>query len=445
MRLLDVILGCLTVATTCLAQVQNWKEIKPTTSPPARAGSGMVYDIVRQRTVVFGGDYGRTRLSDTWEWDRKNWIQIKPTTSPAARFGHEMAYDLVRQRTVMFGGRLSDTRRNPFHLVADTWEYDGKNWIQIKPQTSPPARYQYGMAYDLVRQRTVLFGGIGNSFQYLGDTWEYDGKNWTQIRPKTSPPSRADHGMVYDIARQRTVLFGPDTWEYDGKNWTQIKTATTPYQSRYVKMAYDSVRQRTVLFGGMVGRIVVNHIWEYDGKNWTWLRPTTSPSPRIEAGIAFDSARRRTIVFGGMNGSYPTADTWGHGAPQLLTACPPTLSIATGGRQTLTLCAGGAYRNRLYWMLGSMTGTMPGVVLTGIHIPLNPDPYTDLVIGLANGKEFKDFKGTLSWNGTGTAALNVPAKLPIPVGFKLYHAFVVYDGTTGQVFTSSNPVSVEFK
>jgi hypothetical protein len=58
---------------------------------------------------------------------------------------------------------------------------------------------------------------------------------------------------------------------------------------------------------------------------------------------------------------------------------------------------------------------------------------------------FTKFRGTLSATGTATASLNVPANLGIPKGFKLYHAYLVYDGTTGQIFTSSNPVSVEFK
>ena len=46
---------------------------------------------------------------------------------------------------------------------------------------------------------------------------------------------------------------------------------------------------------------------------------------------------------------------------------------------------------------------------------------------------------------TAIASLKVPPNLPVPSGFKFYHAYVVYDGTTGQIFTSSNPVSVEFK
>ena len=159
--------------------------------------------------------------------------------------------------------------------------------------------------------------------------------------------------------------------------------------------------------------------------------------------MTYDSARQRTVLFGG---SPPLlGDTWEYGVANLtLTANTPTIPT-NGGTQTLTLNAGTGLKNKSYWIFGSMNGTMPGVVLTGIHIPLRVDPYTDLTISFANGKEFKDFKRTLSATGTATASLNVPAKLPIPMGFKLYHAYVVYDGTSGQIFTSSNPVSVEFK
>ena len=43
-------------------------------------------------------------LSLTALCSAQNWFQIKPTTSPSARTGHAMAYDSVRQRTVLFGG-----------------------------------------------------------------------------------------------------------------------------------------------------------------------------------------------------------------------------------------------------------------------------------------------------------------------------------------------------
>ncbi len=445
MRLLTVILGCLTVATACPAQQPAWTLIRPTASPPNRSAHGMAYDSSRQRTVMFGGYYGRYR-GDTWEWDGKQWAQIKPTTSPSARFYHAMVYDSGRGRTVLFGGAVSTSR------LGDTWEWDGKLWTLIKPTTSPSPRAAAGMAYDSARQRTVLFGGLRTGG--LADTWEWDGKIWTLIKPTTSPSARFYHAMVYDSARRRTVLFGGynftnrvlgDTWEWDGRNWTLIKPATSPAARQGHAMAYGAARQRTVLFGGGTDLIfgVLGDTWEWDGRNWALIRSTTSPSARGVAAMAHDSVRQRAVLFGGYtrNNVGGLKDTWEYGIAKLtLTANTLTISIANGGTQTLTLNAGTGLGSKLYWIFGSMTGTMPGVVLTGIHIPLVPDVYTDIAIGAVNTTVFTKFRGTLGATGAATASLNVPAKLPIPVEFKLHHAYVVYDGATGQIFTSSNPV-----
>jgi hypothetical protein len=223
------------------------------------------------------------------------------------------------------------------------------------------------------------------------------------MNPATKPPRRCCAALAYDIARQRIVMSGgfpgywPDTWEYDGKNWTKMNPATQPPgRMGYDLMVYDRARERMVLFGGHA----------FAGTSW--------------------------------------GDTWEYPGSQL-SGRPSTISIANGGTQTLTLNAGNHLKNQSYWIFGSATSTMPGVVLTGIHIPLTPDAYTDIAIRAVNGKEFKDFRRTLSATGTATASLNIPANLGVPKGLKLYHAFVVYDATSGEIFTSSNPVSVEFK
>jgi hypothetical protein len=93
------------------------------------------------------------------------------------------------------------------------------------------------------------------------------------------------------------------------------------------------------------------------------------------------------------------------------------------------------------YVFGSITGSTPSVVLTGIHIPLNPDHYTSLIVQVGNSKEFT---GVLSALGTATASLNVPKGLPA-VPTTLHHAFPVYDGTTHQIFTASNPISLQLR
>ncbi len=71
-------------------------------------------------------------------------------------------------------------------------------WAQIKCW-SPTPRAGHGLAYDSARQRTVLFGGIGQVDPT--ETLEWDGKNWAKIKATTSPPARTAHAMSYDTAR----------------------------------------------------------------------------------------------------------------------------------------------------------------------------------------------------------------------------------------------------
>ncbi len=431
-------LGCLVLALTCPAQQMAWTQLKPVTSPLARLGHAMVYDSVRQRTVLFGGWTG------TWEWDGRNWTDVKPATSPVVRWGLAMAYDSARNRAVLFGGNDIKGRALP-----GTWEWDGKNWMQSKPATSPRNRSRHAMVYDPVRRRTLLFGGWNvKASSSLADTWEWDGKNWAQIKPATSPSTRYWHAMAYDSARQRTVLFGgfnsrrhlADTWEWDGKNWAQIKPTTSPPIRRGHAMVYDSTRRRTMLFGGSIGRLALEDIWEWDGKNWTQIKTTTGPWPRAFHTMVYDPARQRTVLFGGWSCA-PQRDTWVW-RKATLTTNTSTVSAATGGTQLFSLDAGTEHATRSYWLLGSATGNRPGISLGGVHFPLNPDFYTDFTIAFANTAVLINTRGKLNGTGRGAAFLKVPKGLQLRFSTTLHHAYLVYDAQ-GKWHMVSNPVPLK--
>ena len=70
------------------------------------------------------------------------------------------------------------------------------DWKQLSPSSSPPARTDSAMAYDVARGRLVLFGGK-NAGGPLGDTWLWKGTVWTQVRPRVRPPARYVHAMAY--------------------------------------------------------------------------------------------------------------------------------------------------------------------------------------------------------------------------------------------------------
>lgn len=152
-------------------------------------------------------------------WDGSNWTQESPQTSPAARYAPVMAYDSARSQVVLFAGTVGP------NLFDDTWVWNGVNWTQQIPQTNPPARYLHAMANDSAHNQVVLFGGVVNANNGVSnDTWAWNGSNWTQEIPVTSPTGRAAHTMAYDSTHERIVLFGGslnskalgDTWTWSG-------------------------------------------------------------------------------------------------------------------------------------------------------------------------------------------------------------------------------------
>src|SRR5437667_12008162 len=111
---------------------------------------------------------------------------MSPARAPLVRVGHVLAFERSRSRAVLFGRHGTNGR------LADTWEWDGANWMQIPTTTAPHARFWESIAFDTQRGKAVLFGGchfqpndVGESY----DTWECDGAQWTHAFPDAAPPS----------------------------------------------------------------------------------------------------------------------------------------------------------------------------------------------------------------------------------------------------------------
>ncbi len=254
-----------------------------------------------------------------------NWTQQSPQTSPSARVT-TIAYDSTHKQVVLFGGGNDNNGANGTFLN-DTWVWDGANWTQIFPQTSPPARAEHSMAFDSAHGQVVLFGGDGQNLNPLNDTWVWDGANWTQKLPLASPSTRFASAMAYDSAHGQVVLFGGvanlvagdntptlfnDAWAWDGSNWTQKFPQVSPPVRLGHSMAYDSTRSRVVLFGGAdENGNALGDTWVWDGSNWTQESPKASPPARGFAAMAYDSIHDQSILFGGAGAtSLLLVDTW---------------------------------------------------------------------------------------------------------------------------------------
>jgi hypothetical protein len=237
----------------------NWIQKTPATSPGPRYGHAMVFDAARNEVVLFGGLGGSGCCGDTWVWDGTTWTERFPATAPPARHSSAMTYDPVHRQSVLFGGvGLSF----PFfgELLDDTWVWDGNNWAERLPVNQPSPRTGHSMTFDANHDVVVLFGGrLGLFPSDMGDTWSWDGANWTQLFPSTSPPPTSGHTLVYDIVRSQVLLFGGydngafsrnDTWTWNGAGWTRLFPATSPPARTNYGMAYDSDLLEVVLFSG---------------------------------------------------------------------------------------------------------------------------------------------------------------------------------------------------
>ena len=197
----------------------SWHEMTPHSSPPARSDASMAYDPATGNVLLFGGNGGTTALDDTWTWDGTTWTELSPPTSPSARMGASMAYDPATGDMVLFGG----TGGNLNTALGDTWTWNGSNWTQIRPATSPPARYGASMSFDSATGDMVLFGGAdglgaGTAGGVLDDTWTWDGTTWSEHSPSRSPGGRVFGVSAFDPATGNLVLFGGETYTVSPSN-----------------------------------------------------------------------------------------------------------------------------------------------------------------------------------------------------------------------------------
>ncbi|MBN2360968.1 MAG: hypothetical protein JXR83_16045, partial [Deltaproteobacteria bacterium] len=288
-------------------------------NPPALFGHDMAFDSASSRTLLFGGYSQSGPSSDgIWEWDGETWTE-RPTgaSHPVPRISFAMAYDGLRDRTVVFGGA------NQTGKLGDTWEWEGESWSQKLPVTArPPARCGHAMAFDSFRDRVVMYAGYTNYGTTLQDTWEWNGLSWTQRTTGSNPLTRYGHTMAFDSARNRAVLFGgyrypslflQDTWEWDGTSWVErtLGSGNPPVRTEHA-MAFDSARGRSVMFGGCQDEAGLQDTWEWDGSTWVEKTPATTIATAVaDPAMVFDSARNRVVLFGGAGyGEDYLQETW---------------------------------------------------------------------------------------------------------------------------------------
>ena len=283
---------------------QDWTELNPPGArPPARFGHTATFDPVRRRLVIFGGqDSGF--FSDVWAYDiiRNTWQLLSPDEAgPSRRYGHSAIYEAARDRLVISHGFTTSGRFD------DTWAFSlaTNTWQNLSPAgTRPLKRCLHHAVYDERNGQMLLYGGCASGFGPcpLDDLWSFDlsANRWTQRTGTPQPPPRQWYGLAFDGLPQRLILFGglgnggalDDTWEYDpsANAWAQRSpggerpAARSRHQATFV-----ADLGAMVFFGGRTTAGLTNELWVLAAT--PGARPTiTAPAGGSRLGLAPPSA-----------------------------------------------------------------------------------------------------------------------------------------------------------
>jgi hypothetical protein len=163
--------------------VGTWRELSVSGAPmPARAQHAAVYDPVRDRVVVLGGDGGMF-LNDVWALNlgpTPGWERLAPAGAPpSARREHSVIYDPIGDRIIVYGG-FDGT------ACADVWALSlagAPAWSRpMVAGPTPAGRYGHAAVYDPSRRRMIVYGGTLEGNRIAQEMWALDLSSPTAVQ-----------------------------------------------------------------------------------------------------------------------------------------------------------------------------------------------------------------------------------------------------------------------
>ena len=252
----------------------GWVEHESAGEATGGYGFPLVYDSARPGLVGYSGGYPLVRDVQEYAGTPRQWDSTSTgAAGPDPRVRYGIAHVPSMGGTVFFGGHAEDDLGFDYR-AGDTWVLDGYSWTERFPAQSPSPRDSVGMTYHESVDLIVLYGGREDSSTMVGfsDTWLFDGTDWSLQAAESLPGPRYHAELVYDVVRARSVLFGGGsplqgvTWEFDGTEWISRSTPFQPDTRRcFFGMTYDESRDVVLLFGGKIcaTSVYFNDTWAY--------------------------------------------------------------------------------------------------------------------------------------------------------------------------------------
>jgi len=304
-----------------------WTKLAPEGSPRGATRIPFTYDRRRDRYLVYGGGSLAPNERDVDVLSLRPtpaWTSLPALELPDGRFGAATILDTKRDRMLSFGGvssrNFDSAYRNDVAVVdlaepflVSTLATDG---------TPPSLRHEPVGIYDPLRDRAVFFAGWTYPSNYDGDVWtlSFDGTPaWSEAHPEgDGPPGRRASAAAYDPLRDRMLVFGGiglddalgDLWALDlagSMRWEKLVPKNEGPGPRFLmSVTYEPARDALLVLGGRLDSSSLGDLWRLHLEDLRWERVDIGvyglPLERQVA--SYDASRDRLIVHGGWNIDY---------------------------------------------------------------------------------------------------------------------------------------------
>ena len=301
---------------------ETWTKLAPAGVPRRPTRSPIVYDSRRDRYLLFGGGSNAPDERDVDVLTLRPapaWSSLPAHELPGTRFAATSVTDTKRDRLVYFGGTQLGYLDSRYLSNVETVPFDDP--LHPRPLevagVGPTPRQETVGIYDPLRERAVFFGGWTYPSNYFTDVWTLslgDTPTWEEAHPAGDGPSgRRAHAAAYDPLRDRMLVFGgvdddvvyDDLWALDlsgAMRWERLVPRNEgPGPRFFMSTTYEPSRDALIVHGGRLDSQSLGDTWRLRLADLTWERLDTGPyGNTIERHVAsYDGKRDRLIVHGG--------------------------------------------------------------------------------------------------------------------------------------------------
>ncbi|GAC1342317.1 MAG: hypothetical protein NVSMB29_13860 [Candidatus Dormibacteria bacterium] len=247
--------------------------------PPDLHGSATALDLVTRDLLLFGGyhTWMEQGTDETWAWDGQDWRRLRPATSPPPRRDALAVTDLVSRRVLLTGG-LAGSAPTPLN---DLWSWDGYTWTALSTSGDRPTPALPPVASWDIRDHALLLVCTANEPSGSEvQTWEWRSGSWTRLAPAAEPVLRGPALMSSDPTAGHSLLVAPgpspggpaDAWSWDGTTWHQVASTPAGFSPLTAHMSSDGI-----VAGDVILVLQPATTWAWDGAHWHVVRASVMP------------------------------------------------------------------------------------------------------------------------------------------------------------------------